>query len=79
MTISFGDNNYTGKIRIDEAEMNEGKLLERMVQFNNKTRPKKEITKKWNTFDSVSTLYKGRELTLNAFKNRIFQIKSTNS
>ena len=46
MTISFGDNNYTGKIRIDEAEMNEGKLLERMVQFNNKTRPKKEITKK---------------------------------
>ena len=46
MTISFGDNNYTGKIRINEAEMNESNFLERMVQFNNKTRTKKEITKK---------------------------------
>ena len=46
MTRSFGDNNCTGKISIDEAEMNESNLWERMVQFNNKTRPRKEIRKK---------------------------------
>ena len=38
---SFGDNIYTGKISIDEAEINQSNLLENVVEFNNKTRPKK--------------------------------------
>ena len=33
----FGDDIHTGKISIEEAE--KGKLLENMVEFNNKTRP----------------------------------------
>ena len=40
MIRSFGDNIYTGQISIDEAEMDQSNLLENMVQFNNKTRPK---------------------------------------
>ena len=35
------------------------------------------IRKKRNTFDSVSALYKGHVLTLNAFKSIIFPIKET--
>ena len=33
--------------------------------------------KKGNNFDSVTFLYKGRELTLNAFKSGIYPIKVT--
>ena len=60
-----------------EAEMDQTNLLENMVKFNNKYRPKiKEgKDKKINTFDGVSALYEGRELTLNAFRSRIFPIK----
>ena len=38
-----------------------------MGNFNNKSRPKNSKDKK--TFDSVSALYEGRELTLNGFKS----------
>ena len=41
MIRSFGDNIYTCKISTDEAEMDVSNLLENMVEFNNKTRPKK--------------------------------------
>ena len=42
-----------------------------MVEFNNKSRPKRKIKKK------ILVLYEGRGLTLNAFKSGIFPIKST--
>ena len=59
--------------------MDESNLLEHIVEFDNKTRPKrkKKIRVKINTSDSISALYEGRELTLNAFKNGIFPIKAT--
>ena len=34
---SFGDNIYTGKINIDEAEMDQNYLLKNIVEFNNKS------------------------------------------
>ena len=37
-TGSSGDNMYTGKIGIDEVEIDQWNLLENMVQFNKKTR-----------------------------------------
>ena len=36
----FGDNIYTGEINIDESNMDQSNLLENMVKFNNKCRPK---------------------------------------
>ena len=59
--------------------MDQTNLLENIVKFNNKSRPKtkKGNDKKQNTFDSVNTLYEGRELTLNAFRSGIFPIKAT--
>ena len=37
---SFGDNIYTGKINIDEAEMDQSNLFKNIVEFNNKFRPR---------------------------------------
>ena len=36
---SFGDNIYTGKININEADMDQTNLLENMVEFKSKSRP----------------------------------------
>ena len=57
--------------------MDQTNLLENMVKFNNKSRPrsKEGKDKKRNTFDSVNSLYEGRELTLSAFKSGIFPKK----
>ena len=76
---SFGDSIYTGKINIDEAEIDQRNLLENIVKFSNKSIPKtkESKTKKQNTFDSANVLYEGRELTLNSFRSGIFPIKST--
>ena len=56
--------------------MNQSKLLENMVKFNNKSKPKTKegMDKKQNTFDSVNALYEVRELTINAFRSGVFPI-----
>ena len=48
---SFGDNIYTGKSSIDEAQMDQSNFLENMVQCDNKTRQnKKNVTEKRKYF-----------------------------
>ena len=37
---TFGDNIYTAKINIYEAEMNQTNILKKIVDFNNKSRPR---------------------------------------
>ena len=78
MTRSFGDNIYTGTININEGEMDQSNLLENMVEFNDKSRPKtKEGKNKKRKNESANALYEGKNLNFNAFKSRIFPIKST--
>ena len=50
-----------------------------MKEFNNKSRPKNKEGKdeKKNTCENSYAPYKGRRLSLNAFKGRIFPIKAT--
>ena len=62
---------------MDEAEMDQTNLLENMIKSNNKSSPRSKEGKdrKRNTFDSVTSLCEGRELTLNAFRSGIFPIK----
>ena len=43
---SFGDNIYTGKITINEAEMDQSNLVENVVKFNSRSRSKQEILMK---------------------------------
>ena len=61
---SFGDIIYTGKTIIDETGMDQTNLLEIMLKFNNKSRPrsKEDMDKKRNTFHSVNFLQEGQEL-----------------
>ena len=80
ITRSFGDSIHTGKISIDEAGMYQTNLLENMIKFNNKFRPrsKKDKDKKRNTFDGANALYERRKLPPNAFRSGIFPIKQGN-
>ena len=50
MIRSFVESIYTGKINIDEAEMDQTNLLENMVYFDNKSRPKNKTGKGKKTF-----------------------------
>ena len=68
---SFGENIYSGKITINEADQEQADLLEYILNFNNKARPKKENDKKnkENVFNTAKNLYEGRELVISAFKS----------
>ena len=74
----LGESIYTGKVNIDEAETDQNKLLENIVKFNNKSKPKTKEgkDKNWNIFENLDAFCKSQELTLNAFKSRIFRIKA---
>ena len=39
ITSFFWDNSYTGKISIDEAEMDQNNLIQNIVKFDNKAKP----------------------------------------
>ena len=59
--------------------MNQSNLLENIRKFNSKSKLKTKEGKdeKGNTFDGANTLYEGEELTLNAFRSKMFPIKTT--
>ena len=76
---SFGDYNYSSKITINEADQEQSDLVEYILNFNNKTRPKNKDDKKnkTNILNSAENLYYGTELVINAFKSGLFPLKST--
>ena len=72
----FGESIHSGKVSIHKADMDQTNLAENIRKCNNKSRPKtKEVKDKKNTFDNVSALYEGRELTITAFRSGIFPVK----
>ena len=58
---SFGDSLYTGKIRIDDPEMDQTNLSHNIAGFSKKPNPrsKKGKDEKQNAFDIVSAFYEG--------------------
>ena len=46
---SFGDDIYSSKITINEADQEQSDLVEYILNFNNKTRPKNKDDKKKTT------------------------------
>ena len=77
---SFGDDIYSSKITINEADQEQSDLVEYILNFNNKTRPKNKDdkkNKKKNIRNGAKNLYHGRELLINAFKSGLFPLKST--
>ena len=75
---SFENNIHTGKINIDEAEMDQNNLLKNGKEFSEKSkaRTKDGKDKKRNTFENVNAFYEGPKLILNAFKSGIFPTKA---
>ena len=72
---SFGGNIYSSKTTLNEADQEQADLIEYILNFNNKTRPKIRIKK--IIIKTAKNLYDSRELVINAFKSRLFQLKST--
>ena len=71
---SLGENIYRGKITINKVD-----LVEYILNFSNKARPKNGDDKKnkKNVFNIANNLYEGRKLVINAFKSGLFPLKST--
>ena len=78
-TRSFGDDIYSSKITIHEADQEQSDLVEYILNFNTKARRKNKDDKKnkKNILNSTQNLYYGRELVINAFKSKLFPLKST--
>ena len=75
----FGDDIYSSKITINEADQEQSDLVEYILNFNNKTRPKIKDNKKSKKYilNSAHNLYHGTESVINAFKCGLFPLKST--
>ena len=81
-TIRYlGENIYSGKITINEADQEQAHLVEYILYFNDKPRPKNKNDKnkknKKDVLDTAKNLHDGRELLINAFKSELFPLKST--
>ena len=76
---SLGDDIYNKRVNIDQANQEQSNLFDYLLHFDSKTKPKskKEKKRKNDVFDSVKSLYKGRELVINAFRGGLFPLKST--
>ena len=79
MIRSFGESIYTGKINIDEADIDHSNLFKKLVESNDKSRPRtaEGKGKKRGTSESAYALYEGRELILNAFRSGTFPVRET--
>ena len=75
---SFGKDIHSGKITINEADQKQVDLIEYILNFNNKARPKKKDGKKNEKYvlNTAQNLYDGRELVINDFNSRLFSLKS---
>ena len=78
---SLGENIYSGKFTINEAGQEQAHLVEYILYFNDKPRPKNKNDKnkknKKDVLNTAKNLHDGRELLINAFKSGLFPLKST--
>ena len=73
----LGENTYSGKIIINEANEELAGLIDNILNFNGKARPKNKDDKKknkWNFLNPAKNLYQGIELVINAFKSGLFPL-----
>ena len=64
------------KITVNNVDADQSILLGEVAEFNKNTKLRKFQKKKQkrDNLDSVNTLFDGREIVLNAFKSRMFQL-----
>ena len=75
---TFARDIYHGEISLEEANEDQGKLLNEIIYFNKITKPKKEIKKqeKEDVIKNLRNFYNGRKKAINAFNSKIFPIKT---
>ena len=68
---------FSGKITLDKAYKKQSNLLENVLQFNIRAKPraKQNKKKKSDTFEIINALYQVKELVFNAFKTGLFPLK----
>ena len=73
---TFGNEIRNNVISLDTANIEQANLLSYVYDFSKKTRPRNPAQRqlKADIVDSVTSLAQGREMVINAFKSRIFQI-----
>ena len=64
---SLKENIYSSKITINETNEEQADLIEYILNFNSRARPRNNNNKKINVFNTGKNLYDGRELFLNVF------------
>ena len=75
---TFGRDIYEGKIVIEEANQYQTNLLAEIMNFRKNTKPKSQEKKqeKEIVLENLYDFFEGREKVLDAFKSKIFFIKS---
>ena len=73
---TFGNEIRNNVISLDTANIEQADLLSHVYDFSKKTRPRNPAQRqlKADIIDSVNLLVQGREMVINAFKSRIFQV-----
>ena len=74
---SLGENIYSSKITMNKANEEQSDLIEHILNFNNKAGTKNRYGKKFFVFlNTAKSLYDDIKLVINAFKSRLFPLKS---
>ena len=74
---TFARDIYNGEISLEEANEDQEKLLDEIVYFNKKTKPKSERKKQEkDVIKNLRNFYNGRKKVINAFDSKIFPIKT---
>ena len=73
---TFGNEIRNNVISLNTANIEQADLLSHVYDFSKKTRPRNPAQRqlKADIIDSVNLLVQGREMVINAFKSRIFQV-----
>ena len=73
---AFGNEIKNNVISLDTANIEQANLLSYVYDFTKKTRSRNLAQKRLraDVVDSITSLVEGREMIINAFKNRIFQV-----
>ena len=73
---TFGNEIRNNVISLDTANIEQVNLLSYVYDFSKKTRPPNPAQRqlKADVVDNVTSLVQGREMVINAFKSRIFQV-----
>ena len=76
---AFGKDIYNGEITLEEADKGQSELVEKIDDFIKKMKLRNKEKRPENAEKNLYNFYEGTELVLNAFKSKIFLIKSKGS